>query len=255
MSLDELFSLEGRTALVTGASRGLGRAMAEALARAGAEVALTSTERSGTDATAKSVRAANARTWQFGADLSRSGAPDELADAVLEAVGPVDVLVNAAGTTRRSPARDHDLEDWDEVTHVNLRAAFRLCVRFGRPMIERGRGKIINVASLLAFQGGKDVVSYAASKHGLVGVTRSLANEWAREGVQVNAIAPGYFRTDLTEPLQQDPDRAREIEERIPAGRWGRPEDLAGATVFLASSASDYVNGTVLTVDGGWMAR
>ena len=251
-----LFSLAGRRALVTGASRGLGRAMAEALARAGADVVCASTTPGGTDETAEAIRACGREAWQVHADLSDRDALVAMAEqAVEQADGAIDILVNNAGTIRRHPAKDFPADDWDLVLSVNLDAVFLLCQHVGRGMIERGRGKIINVASLLSFFGGITVPAYTASKHGVAGLTKALANEWAGSGVQVNAIAPGYFRTDNTQPLQDDEERAAAISNRIPAGRWGEPEDLGGAVVFLASPASDYVNGHVLVVDGGWTAR
>lgn len=248
------FSLEGRRALVTGASRGLGRAMAVALARAGADIVCASTEARGTDETAAAIREAGRQAWQLAADLSDLDAAKTLAREA-EALGPIDILVNNAGTIRRHPAAEFPLTDWRHVLRTNLDAVWILCQELGRAMVERGAGKIINVASLLSFSGGITVPAYAASKHAVAGLTRALANEWARHGVQVNAIAPGYFRTDNTQKLQDDPDRAEAISARIPAGRWGEPGDVAGAVVFLASPASDYVNGHVLVVDGGWMAR
>lgn len=250
-----LFSLDGQTALVTGASRGLGRALAEALARAGADVVCASTRRAGTDETADAVRQSGRRAWQLEADFSVAGSVEALADEALAASGRVDVLVNNAGTIRRAPAAEHAVEDWAHVVQTNLTATFALCQAVGRPMLERGAGKIVNVASLLAFQGGVTVPGYTASKHGVMGLTKALANEWAARGVNVNAIAPGYFKTDNTEALQADATRSRQILERIPAGRWGEPADLAGAVVFLASRASDYVHGHTLVVDGGWLAR
>jgi len=251
----DLFSLNGRTALVTGASRGLGRAMAEALAAAGADVVCASSRPGGADETAAAVRAHGRRAWQVAADLSDRAAVRALVDAVEREAGAVDVLVNNAGTIRRHPAAEYPDEDWDLVVETNLNAVFALCRHFGGRMIERGGGKIVNVASLLSFSGGITVPAYTASKHAVAGLTKALANEWARHNVQVNAVAPGYFRTDNTQALQDDPARARSISDRIPAGRWGEPADLAGAVVFLASRASDYVNGHVLVVDGGWMAR
>ena len=249
------FSLAGTTAVVTGASRGLGQAIAVGLAHAGADVVCASTRRAGTDDTAAAIRQAGRQAWQVEADLSAPDGAAALAEAAFEAAGDVHVLVNNAGTIRRHPAVEFPLDDWQNVVQTNLTAVFQLSQLFAAPMIERGGGKIINVASLLSFQGGVTVPAYTASKHGVAGLTKALANEWAGHGIGVNAIAPGYFRTDNTQALQDNETRNRQILERIPAGRWGRPEDLAGAAVFLASPASDYVTGTVVTVDGGWMAR
>jgi len=249
-----LFSLAGRRALVTGASRGLGRAMAEALADAGADVVCASSRAGGARATMDAVRALGRETWEVVADLGDRDAVPRMAEQV-DALGQVDVLVNNAGTIRRHPAADFPLADWDVVMRTNLDSAFLLSQHFGRAMIARGSGKIVNVASLLAFSGGITVPAYTASKHAVAGLTKALANEWGKHGVQVNAIAPGYFRTDNTQALQDDATRAEQIGARIPAGRWGEPGDLAGAVIFLASRASDYVNGHVLVVDGGWMAR
>lgn len=248
------FSLSGRTALVTGASRGIGRAIAVALAEAGADVVCHSTRTAGTDATAEAVRATGRRAWQAEADLADADARARLGDEVLAST-EVDVLVNNAGTIRRAPAAEHPLADWRHVVETNLTAVFDLCQRFGGPMLARGRGKVVTVASLLSFQGGVTVPGYTASKHGVAGLTKALANEWAGRGVNVNAVAPGYIRTDNTHALQDDATRSRQILERIPAGRWGEAADLGGAVAFLASDAAAYVHGTVLTVDGGWMAR
>jgi 2-dehydro-3-deoxy-D-gluconate 5-dehydrogenase len=254
-ALAALFSLSGMKALVTGASRGLGRAMAEALASAGADVVCASTRREGTDETVAAIRSVGRAAWQVEADLSDRDAVLAMADTVERDAGPIDILVNSAGTIARHPAKDFPLEDWDRVLRTNLDSVFVLSQRFGREMVARGGGKIINVASLLSFSGGVTVPAYAASKHAVAGLTKALANEWASANVQVNAIAPGYFETDNTERLRSDPARLREITSRIPAGRWGVASDLAGAIVFLASRASTYVNGHVLVVDGGWMAR
>jgi 2-deoxy-D-gluconate 3-dehydrogenase len=250
-----LFSLEGKRALVTGASRGLGQAIAVALAEAGADVVCASTRRSGTDETAARIRALGREAWQVEADHADRASVLEMADEAERLAGRIDVLVNNAGTIRRHPAADFPLEEWDAVIRTNLDSVFVLSQRFGRGMVERGAGKIVNVASLLSFQGGITVPAYTASKHAVAGLTKALANEWARHGVQVNAVAPGYMQTDNTQALRDDPARAEQILARIPAGRWGTPEDLAGAVVFLASPASDYVNGHVLVVDGGWMGR
>ncbi|AHG87907.1 2-deoxy-D-gluconate 3-dehydrogenase [Gemmatirosa kalamazoonensis] len=254
-SLESLFSLEGRRALVTGASRGLGRGMAEALASAGADVVCASSKPGGAAETAEAVRAMGRTAWEVDADLADRDAVLAMAERAERLAGGIDVLVNNGGTIRRHPAVDHPLADWDAVLRTNLDAVFLLSQRLGRGMIERGAGKIVNVASLLSFSGGITVPGYTASKHAVAGVTKALANEWARFGVQVNAIAPGYFATDNTERLRADETRFAEISARIPAARWGDPQDLAGAVIFLASRASDYVNGHVLVVDGGWMAR
>jgi len=252
--MHDLFSLEGKTALVTGASRGLGRAIALALAEAGADVICASSRPGGTAETATACRAHGRSAHELHADLGDGADRQRLLDEI-DALGPVDILVNNAGTIRRHPAHAFPDDDWHAVIDTNLHAVFALCRHFGAQMIERGGGKIVNVASLLSFQGGITVPAYTASKHAVAGLTKALANEWARQNVQVNALAPGYFRTDNTQALQDDALRSEQILGRIPAGRWGEPEDLAGAAVFLASRASDYVSGHVLVVDGGWLAR
>lgn len=250
-SLD-LFRLDGRVALVTGAASGLGAAIAVALAEAGAQVAVHGNRRAATD-TAESIGKSSAA---FQADLGDAAGAEKLFRQVKERFGRVDVLVNNAGTIHRDAAADFKLEDWQRVLQVNLTSVFQLSQLVGRDLLERkSGGKIINIASLLSFQGGIRVPAYAASKGGVAQLTKALANEWAAHDIQVNAIAPGYFATTNTEALQADPVRNRQILERIPAGRWGTPQDLAGAALFLASAASNYVTGTVLTVDGGWMSR
>jgi len=250
------FTLAGRLAVVTGARRGIGLAMAAALAAAGADVVGVSAalEPDGGEAR-KRVEAHGRRFWSMPADLSDRGAVRALIARLESLESPVDILVNNAGTIVRAPAAEHGDDAWDRVLEVNLTAPFLLARAIGAGMVERGRGKIVFTASLLSFQGGITVPGYTASKHGLAGITKALANEWAPAGVNVNAIAPGYIATDNTSALREDPVRNRAILDRIPAGRWGRAEDLAGAVVFLASSASDYVNGAVLPVDGGWLAR
>jgi 2-deoxy-D-gluconate 3-dehydrogenase len=255
MSVLDKFSLAGRTALVTGASRGLGRGLAIALAEAGADVACASSRPDGAKATADCIRSMGRTTWTFHADLADRGAVDTMAAEVERQLPSVDILVNNAGDIARHPADKFPLEDWDRVLHTNLDAAWILGQRFGAHMIARGSGKIINIASVLSFSGGLTVAAYAASKHAIAGLTKALANEWASHNVQVNAIAPGYFVTDNTQGLRENEARVAQINARIPAGRWGDPADLAGAVVFLASDAANYVNGHVLVVDGGWMAR
>jgi 2-dehydro-3-deoxy-D-gluconate 5-dehydrogenase len=255
MTLD-VFSLDGKVALVTGASRGLGAAMAAALSAAGAAVALHSNEQPATATADRICKESGRRTELLTADLADRAAADALVTNTIAAFGQIDILVNNAGIIRRRAAALHTDDDWDAVIEVNLSNAFRLCRAMGKHLIDTGRpGKIINVASLLSFQGGITVPGYAAAKGGIVQLTKALANEWAAHGINVNAIAPGYMQTDNTKALREDPQRNKQITERIPAGRWGTPEDVAGAAVFLASRASDYVHGHVLVVDGGWMGR
>lgn len=247
------FSLAGRVALVTGANAGIGQGIAVALAAAGADVAAVG--RSEPGETGERVRAAGRRFIAIQADLDAAQRPQEIVQEVTGKLGPLDILVNNAGIIRRGEALDFSEADWDAVLNVNLKTVFFLAQAAARGMIARGRGKIINIASMLSFQGGIRVASYTASKSGVLGITRLLANEWAARGINVNAIAPGYIATRNTAALREDEVRNREILSRIPAGRWGVPEDLGGAAVFLASSASDYVHGAVLPVDGGWLAR
>ena len=249
------FKLQDRAALVTGASTGLGAAIAVALAEAGAQVACHGNTRS-PEATCERIISAGGVAHALTGDLSRPETPKLLVEQTLERFGRVDILVNNAGTIRRAPAVEYSDDDWAAVLEVNLSSVFRLSKLAGKQMIENGRGgKIVNIASLLSFQGGITVPAYAASKGGVAQLTKALANEWAKHGINVNAIAPGYMRTTNTAALQADEVRNRQILERIPAGRWGEPEDVAGAAVFLSSPASDYVNGHVLVVDGGWLGR
>jgi 2-deoxy-D-gluconate 3-dehydrogenase len=251
--MSDLFSLEARTALVTGARGGIGRAIAIALARAGADLILHG-HRDNLAETAGAVSAVGREPETFLLDLADPAAVRPAAEELL-ARRRIDVLVNNAGIIPRAPALETTPEDWRATLSVNLDSAFALTQAVAAPMVARRAGKVINVASVLSFQGGIRVPAYTASKHALAGLTRALANEWAPHDVQVNAIAPGYIVTDNTRAIREDPERHAEIERRIPAGRWGRPDDVAGAAVFLASTASDYVNGHVLVVDGGWLAR
>lgn len=255
MILDD-FKLDGQVALVTGAGRGLGQAMALALAEAGADVALVGSTKA-PEETAEQVRALGRRAHTLVCDLRVAGVAQlqELVADTERELGALDILVNNAGIIRRTPALDFSETDWDDVVQINQKALFFLAQAAGRSMAERGSGRIINTASLLSFQGGINVVSYTASKHAVTGITKTLANEWAPKGITVNAIVPGYFATDNTTALRADEERAASILERIPAGRWGEPSDLAGAAVFLASKAAAYVTGTTIAVDGGWLAR
>jgi 2-deoxy-D-gluconate 3-dehydrogenase len=255
----DLFRLNGKVALVTGAANGLGAAIAIALAQAGAAVAVHGNRRPADETAAAIGKDAVA----FQADLSSTTGAEDLFHAVHKHYGRVDILINNAGTISRAAAAETTLDDWQRVLQVNLTSVFQLSQLVARDIFLRkpnvclssSSGKIVNIASLLSFQGGIRVPAYASSKGGVAQLTKALANEWAPRGIQVNAIAPGYFATTNTEALQADETRNRQILERIPAARWGQPQDLAGAAVFLSSPASDYVTGTVLTVDGGWMAR
>jgi 2-deoxy-D-gluconate 3-dehydrogenase len=253
MALD-WFSLEGKIALVTGAGTGIGAGIAKGLARAGADVVCHDIGEQG-KATSEEIKAMGRRSVALSADLSKREAQDQLVADAAKAFGRLDILVNNAGMIRRAPAVDYADADWDLLLEVNLSAPFRLSRRVGKLMIEQGGGRIVNISSLLAFQGGILVPAYAASKGGVAQFTKALANEWATKNVNVNAIAPGYIATNNTAALRADETRSRQILERIPAGRWGTPEDIAGAAVFLCSAAAQYVTGHVLAVDGGWLAR
>ena len=256
MSVRDSFSLVGKTALVTGCKRGIGKAMAEGLAEAGADIigVSASLELEGSDVES-SVTAMGRKFSGYRCDFSDRAALKRFASEVLRDHGTPDILVNNAGTILRKPAAEHPDEYWDEVIEVNLSAQFILSREIGARMIERGSGKIIFTASLLSFQGGITVPGYAASKGGVHQLVMALSNEWASQGVNVNAIAPGYIATDNTQALREDGERAASILARIPQGRWGEPQDFKGPAVFLASAASDYVNGATLLVDGGWMGR
>jgi 2-dehydro-3-deoxy-D-gluconate 5-dehydrogenase len=256
MAILDQFNLKGKTALVTGCSRGIGRGMALGLAEAGADIigVSNSLEPSGSKIE-KEVTGLGRKFKAYQADLSKRESVTAFIKKALEENPKIDILVNNAGTIRRGPAAEHSDEDWDYIIGINLDSQFILAREVGKHMLQRGSGKIIFTCSLLTFQGGINVISYAASKGALGSLVKGLGNEWAGKGVNVNGIAPGYIATDNTQVLQDDPVRSKAILDRIPAGRWGKPEDLAGAAVFLASDAGSYVNGTIITVDGGWMGR
>ena len=250
----DLFNLDERVAIVTGASRGLGQAMAIALAEAGANV--VGVGQSSMSLTEKEIRKVGKEFLEIKADLTFTEKVNEIVERTIQKFGRVDILVNNAGTIRRQDAIDYIQKDWDDILNLNLKTVFFLSQRVAKEFIkQKSGGKIISIASMLSFQGGIRVPAYTASKSGIAGITKALANEWAKFNINVNAIAPGYMATDNTKAIRDDDKRNLEILERIPAGRWGTPEDLAGAVVFLASKASDYVNGYTLAVDGGWLAR
>ena len=251
----ESFHLNGKNALVTGSRRGLGAAIALALAQAGANVGCHG-KTADRGAIAESIRQTGRKSFYMAGDLSDPKVQSDLIAGTIEEFGSIDILVNNAGAIRRAPALEYPQDYWDELIAVNLTAVFRLSQLAAQHMAKRAaKGKILNIASLLSFQGGITVPAYAAAKGGVVQLTKALANEWASKAINVNAIAPGYMVTDNTTALRNDPVRSRQILERIPAGRWGEAEDIAGAAVFLCSSASDYIHGHVLVVDGGWLAR
>lgn len=251
MILDK-FRLNGKIALVTGGTKGIGKAIAVALAEAGADIAVVS--RSPHNDVEKTILNLGRRYIHHSADLMEREHTREVIPAVVQKMGGIDILVNNAGIIRRSPAVNHPEEDWDDTLESDLTATFILSQAAGRIMLEKGAGKIINIASVLAFQGGMNVTAYASAKHGVIGLTKAFANDWAGKGVNVNAIAPSFYLTELTEAIQNDPERSKSITARTPAGRWGVPDDIAGAAVFLASPASDFIHGITLPVDGGWMA-
>lgn len=256
MYTGSLFDLSGKTALVTGCNRGIGKAMAEILAEAGADIIGVSAnlDLHNSDI-GNHVKKLGRRFFAYQADFSQRAQLYAAIERIKKETPPVDILINNAGTVLREPAASHPDEYWDKIIEVNLNSQFVLAREFGKDMLERGRGKIIFTASLMTFQGGINIPSYAASKGAIGSLVKALSNEWAGKGVNVNAIAPGYIATDNTTALRDDPNRNRAILERIPAGRWGTAADLKGPVLFLASAAADYVDGTILTVDGGWMGR
>ncbi|SEA16981.1 2-deoxy-D-gluconate 3-dehydrogenase [Arachidicoccus rhizosphaerae] len=249
------FSLEGKTAVVTGSNKGIGQAMAVGLAQAGADIIGVSSSFPKDSETQQEVEALGRKFTRYNADFSDRESVYAFIKAVKAEQPAIDILVNNAGTIMREPAVSHPDDYWDKVIGINLSAQFILAREFGKDMLEKGQGKIIFTCSMLSYQGGINVPGYTASKSGVAGLVKALANEWSQKGVQVNGIAPGYIATDNTKNLMADPARSKAILERIPAGRWGSPEDLKGAVIFLSSKAADYVTGTILNVDGGWMAR
>lgn len=252
--ITDAFNLSGKVAIITGCDTGLGQGMTLGLAQAGCDI--VGVNRKIPQETAEKVNALGRRFMAIQADLSKQDALNDIVNQTVTEMGRVDILVNNAGTIRREDALNFSEKDWDEVMNLNLKSVFFLSQAVARQFIRQGQGgKIINIASMLSFQGGIRVPSYTASKSGVLGITRLLANEWATQGINVNAIAPGYMATNNTQQLRDDAQRSKEILDRIPAGRWGTPADLQGPVVFLASSASDYINGHTLAVDGGWLAR
>ncbi|MEX2414504.1 MAG: 2-dehydro-3-deoxy-D-gluconate 5-dehydrogenase KduD [Paenibacillaceae bacterium] len=249
-----MFNLTGKNALVTGGASGLGQAAAIGLAEAGANVIIVTNQNKGVE-TQAAIRALGRKVIAISADLSDEASLPELINQANTQMGEIDILVNNAGIIRRKPAAEHSAQDWHDVIQVNVNSVFFLSQLVGRGMLERGSGKIINIASMLTFQGGINVPGYTTSKHAIAGITKALASEWASKGLNINAIAPGYMATANTKPLREDPMRSKQILDRIPAGRWGTPEDLKGPVVFLASEASNYMNGHIMCVDGGWMVR
>jgi 2-deoxy-D-gluconate 3-dehydrogenase len=248
------FSLKGKAGIVTGASQGLGKGMATALAQAGADLVIVSRTQSVLEKTAEEIRTFEHKVVPVTGDISKKEDIERIVNKTLEKFGKIDFLFNNAGIIRRCPSEDYSEKDWDEVISINLKGVFLLAQAVGRVMIKQGGGKIINTSSLIAVTGGKTIPAYAASKGGVAQLTKALANDWAKYNINVNAIGPGYFKTDQTKPLWTDKARYRELTERIPMGRWGDPEDLAGTAVFLASEASDYITGQTIFVDGGWLS-
>jgi len=250
----DLFKLDGRVALVTGASRGLGQAMAIGLAEAGADIVAVSSSGDAVEL-AERIRPTGRQLWTIRCDLSQPQDRVGLIDRVLAQTGHLEILVNNAGISHRHPPEDYPLASWHQLMEVHLHASFDLSQQAARPMLERGRGKIINIGSVMSYEGGLNIPAYAAAKHALAGLTKSLANSWSRRGINVNCICPGYFETTMSHVLQDDPVRGPQILDRIPVGRWGQPEELAGLCVFLASDAANYLHGSCIAIDGGWLSR
>jgi len=251
----QLFSVEGKSVFITGASRGIGKALAIGFAKAGAKVICASSKAGGTAQTIDEIESFGGKAFGVHADLANTDEVEALLSSILAEHGTMDVVINNGGTISRFPAAEYPLNEFKKVIDVNVNAAFLINQILGKEMIKQGHGKIINIASMLSFTGGLTVPAYTASKHAIAGLTKALANEWASLNIQVNAIAPGYFATDNTQALRDNPSRNQEIEKRIPSGEWGQPEQLVGAAIFLASESSQYVNGHILAVDGGWLAR
>lgn len=250
----DLFKLDGQVALVTGATRGLGQAMALGLAQAGADIVTVS--RQGQDAeTRELVTGCGRRFWSLAADLGTPESREGLVERIVEQTGQLDILVNNAGNQHRYPPEETPLSEWSRLLEIHLTASFDLSQQAARQMLPRGRGKIINIGSVMSFEGGYNISAYAAAKHGIAGLTKSLANAWSSKGINVNCIAPGYFETVLAGGLQDDPVRGPQIMDRIPCGRWGHPDELAGLVVYLASAASNFMHGSIIPIDGGWLSR
>ncbi|AYD47033.1 2-dehydro-3-deoxy-D-gluconate 5-dehydrogenase KduD [Arachidicoccus soli] len=255
MSLETFFGLEGKTALVTGSNKGIGKSMAIALAEAGADIIGVSSSFPENSETETEIKRLGRKFKKYNADFSNREDVYAFIKSVKADFGTIDILVNNAGTIKREPAANHPDEYWDNVISINLDTPFVLAREFGKDMIEKGSGKVIFTCSMLSYQGGINVPGYTASKSAVAGLVKALANEWASKGVNVNGIAPGYIATDNTKNLMADEARSKSILERIPANRWGNPDDLKGGVIYLASAASNYVNGTILNIDGGWMGR
>jgi len=251
MILDK-FHIDGQVAVVTGGTKGLGKAVAIALAEAGADIAAVS--RTESQELELIITQLGRKYFHVRADLTQRDQTRSVIPEIISVMGDVNILVNNAGLIKRSSAKDYSETDWDTTLEIDLTAAFLLSQAAGSVMLKKGKGKIINIASVIAFQGGLNVLAYAAAKHGMAGLTKALANDWANKGINVNALAPSFFETELTRPVKTDPERARSITARTPIGRWGIPDEIAGAALFLASPASDFIHGVILPVDGGWMA-